>query len=279
MENEKITLSIIIPCYNCAETICECVESVVNEAIANNLSYEIIAVDDGSSDNTLLILNKLAFENKNIKVISQSNSGPSVARNVGLKLASGDFIALNDADDKWLPGKLKVQLEYLHQNPDIDLLCAKYGNCRRTEIKQEITLKKEVFHNYFSPQTSIFRKKVLVCGNIYFSENQKYSEDMKFIIDVMQHYKCMYIPILSTVPVISKCVFGESGLSSHIWKMEKGEVKNIYHVFKINQISFFYMIIAIAWSLIKYFRRIIIFALIRIKKIKYMKNNKKENVE
>ena len=83
MENEKITLSIIIPCYNCAETICECVESVVNEAIANNLSYEIIAVDDGSSDNTLLILNKLAFENKNIKVISQSNSGPSVARNVG----------------------------------------------------------------------------------------------------------------------------------------------------------------------------------------------------
>lgn len=263
----NIYLSVIIPVYNATNTIQECVESVVNEVVANRISYEIILVNDGSTDNSLELCKKLSNDNPNIKILSQNNSGPSVARNNGLRIAKGDLIALNDADDKWLPGKLKKQLNELQSNPDIDLLCAKYGECLRTEIKQKLTFKKEVFHNYFSPQTSIFRKKILVGGKIKFPEKQKYAEDMRFIINVMQHYKCMYIPFLSTVPIISKCVFGDSGLSSHLWKMEKGELSNIFYIFKIKKISFFCMIIAIIWSLIKFCRRVVISCFLKIKKI------------
>lgn len=270
----NIYLSVIIPVYNAANKIQQCVESVVSEVVANRISYEIILVNDGSTDNSLELCKKLSNDNPNIKILSQNNSGPSVARNNGLKIAKGDFIALNDADDKWLPGKLKKQLEEFQSNSDIDLLCAKYGECLRTEIKQKLTFKKEAFHNYFSPPTSIFRKKILVGGDINFPENQKYSEDMRFIINVMKHYKCMYIPFLSTVPIISKCVFGDSGLSSHLWKMEKGELSNIFYIFKIKKISFFCMVIAIVWSLIKFCRRAVISSFLKVKKT-FRKNYKK----
>lgn len=270
-----IYLSVIIPVYNAANTIQDCVESVVSEAVANSISYEIILINDGSTDNSLEMCEKLSDGNSNIKVVSQNNSGPSAARNNGLRIARGDFIAFNDADDKWLSGKLKEQLEEFNSNPDIDLLCAKYGECRRAEIKQKLTFKKEAFHNYFSPQTSIFRKKILVCGKIKFPEKQKYSEDMRFIIEVMQHCKCMYVPFLSTTPIVSKCVFGDSGLSSHLWKMEKGELSNILYIFRIKQISFLCMIMAVIWSLVKFCRRAVISCFLKIKRT-FRKNNNRQ---
>lgn len=263
----ELTLSVIIPVYNAAKTIRQSIDSVLREIKANNIFYEIIIVDDGSTDNSMEICSEFADTNKNIKIISQENSGPSAARNNGIKAASGEFIALNDSDDKWLPGKLKVQLELMKSNPDIDLVCSKYGICRRLGKKQEITFKKEVFHNFFSPQTSIFRKKILTYKNIQFPEKQKYAEDMRFLLNVMRYCRCMYIPFLATVPVIPKCVFGEAGLSSHIWEMEKGELNNILYVFQIRRISFFYMGLAILWSLIKFSRRAVISFFIKQKNL------------
>lgn len=127
--NNKIDVSVVIPVYNAEKTICECVDSVVNEMVANALSYEVILVDDGSTDNSLVLCRQYAETNPCIKVIAQKNSGPSVARNTGIKNASGEFIALNDADDKWLSGKMKIQIEELRKNTEVDLVCAKYGSC------------------------------------------------------------------------------------------------------------------------------------------------------
>lgn len=265
--NNKIDVSVVIPVYNAEKTICECVDSVVNEMVANGLSYEVILVDDGSTDNSLVLCRQYAETNPCIKVIAQKNSGPSVARNTGIKNASGEFIALNDADDKWLSGKMKIQIEELRKNTEVDLVCAKYGSCRRAGKRTDITYKKEMFHNFFSPPTSVFRLKSLVCGDVKFCENQKYSEDMRFLLDFMQHGKCVYLPFLATVPVLSKCVFGEAGLSSHIWKMEIGELKNILFTKKIRKINILVMLIAMLWSLLKSFRRAAISVFIKIRKI------------
>ena len=60
------------------------------------------------------------------QVLTQDNSGPSIARNNGIKNARGEFIALNDSDDKWMQGKLKYQLDFLKNNADISLVTAKY---------------------------------------------------------------------------------------------------------------------------------------------------------
>ena len=149
MTNEKIELSVVIPCYNCEKTLKACVESVISECELNNLSYEVILVDDGSADGTLMLCEQLKKENEKIVVISQINAGPSSARNNGIKNACGELIALNDSDDKWISGKLKIQLEYLRQHSDVDLVCAKYGNGKLGKT-QVITYAKEVFHNFFS---------------------------------------------------------------------------------------------------------------------------------
>ena len=263
MDN-KIDVSVVIPVYNAEKTICECVDSVVNEMVANGLSYEVILVDDGSTDNSLVLCRQYAETNPCIKVIAQKNSGPSVARNTGIKNASGEFIALNDADDKWLSGKMKIQIEELRKNTEVDLVCAKYGSCRRAGKRIDITYKKEMFHNFFSPQTSVFRLSALVCG---FNESLSYSEDMRFLLDFMQHGKCVYLPFLATVPVFSKYVFGEAGLSSHIWKMEVGELKNILFSKKIHKTNILVMLIAMLWSLLKFSRRAAISVFIKIRKI------------
>ena len=244
--NNKIDVSVVIPVYNAEKTICECVDSVVNEMVANGLSYEVILVDDGSTDSSLALCRQYAETNPCIKVIAQKNS------------------ALNDADDKWLSGKMKIQIEELRKNTEVDLVCAKYGSCRRAGKRTDITYKKEMFHNFFSPQTSVFRLSALVCG---FNETLSYSEDMRFLLDFMQHGKCVYLPFLATVPVLSKCVFGEAGLSSHIWKMEVGELKNILFAKKIHKINILVMLIAMLWSLLKFFRRAAISVFIKIRKI------------
>ena len=94
---EKTALiSVIIPIYNCEKVLKRCVESVINQTYKN---IEIILVDDGSQDNSLKICKEYEANNKNVLVISQKNSGPSSARNLGLKNANGEYIGFVDSDD------------------------------------------------------------------------------------------------------------------------------------------------------------------------------------
>lgn len=87
-------VSIIVPVYNCEKTIKRCIESLLNQ-IYNNI--EIIVINDGSSDNTVQILNQ--FKDERLQVINKNNGGVASARNVALGKARGDFVAFCDADD------------------------------------------------------------------------------------------------------------------------------------------------------------------------------------
>ena len=271
-KTKSVLISIIIPVYNAASTIERCVQSVVSEAEICTEDYEVILVDDGSIDSSAEICTRLVKENERIRLVSQQNAGPSVARNRGIELAHGALIALNDADDRWLPGKLKIQIEELQKNPGVDLVCAKYGTSLRAGKRTVITYRKEVFHNFFSPQTSVFRAKALVGG---FPENQRHSEDMRFLLDFMRTGTCLYMPFLATVPVSGKRVWGDSGLSAHLWKMERGELGNIVYAWQLGKIHFVIMVLACLWSLAKFFRRAIVSAIIRIKNARQEINLKK----
>lgn len=93
-----IDISIIVPAYNAEKYISACLDSLVNQT---KKEIEIIAVNDGSTDNTLNILKEYKEKfPKKIKIISQSNQGLSVARNNGIKASSGKYIALIDSDDE-----------------------------------------------------------------------------------------------------------------------------------------------------------------------------------
>ena len=252
----EIFLSVVIPCYNCSQTIGACVASVIAECEANVIRYEILLIDDGSSDNTLFLCNEIKDRNTNIRVFTQKNAGPSAARNKGIKEARGEFIAFNDSDDLWITGKLSVQLDFLRENEDVALVCSCYGIPPRNKNSFEITIGKEIFHNYYCPQTSIVRRKSVV--ETLFPENQKYSEDMRFFLEILANNRCFYIPKLAAKNFYDKEIFGDSGLSSHLWDMEKGELKNIAFIYSIKKISFMLFLLATTWSVMKFIRRILI---------------------
>jgi hypothetical protein len=109
-------VSVIIPSFNHARYIRECIDSVFCQTFKD---FEVIVVDDGSSDESLDILR--SFGNR-IRLIEQSNRGTQAARNRGLQLAKGKYIALLDSDDGWLPNKLEVQIDALSRQPEIGLL-------------------------------------------------------------------------------------------------------------------------------------------------------------
>jgi glycosyltransferase involved in cell wall biosynthesis len=109
-------VSVVIPTYNRGWILKEAVDSVLSQDCEN---FEIIVVDDGSTDNSQDVL--FSYGDK-IKVIRQENKGVSAARNKGIASSSGTYIAFLDSDDLWLPGKLEAQLEFFRNNPDA-LIC------------------------------------------------------------------------------------------------------------------------------------------------------------
>ncbi|MBP5442030.1 MAG: glycosyltransferase family 2 protein [Treponema sp.] len=88
--------SIIVPMYNSADTIKSCVESIKNQTYLN---FECLLIDDGSSDNTVILCQNMIKDDPRIQLIQQENKGVSAARNTGLKNASGDYLVFVDSDD------------------------------------------------------------------------------------------------------------------------------------------------------------------------------------
>ncbi|MEA3446546.1 MAG: glycosyltransferase family A protein [Bacteroidota bacterium] len=116
---EKARISVIIPVYNAEKYLSEAIESVIAQKVDN---MEIIVVDDGSTDNSAAIAESFS---PRIKIIRQSNKGAGAARNKGVALANGNFLAFIDADDLWSKDKLKKQIALFKQNPSLDIT---FGN-------------------------------------------------------------------------------------------------------------------------------------------------------
>jgi len=110
-------VSVIIPTYNGSRFIRETIQSVLDQTY-NNL--EIMVVDDGSTDDTSLIVKSVT--DQRITYIQQKNAGVSPARNHGIAVSKGDYIAFLDHDDVWLPCKLEKQLSLFEQNPKVALI-------------------------------------------------------------------------------------------------------------------------------------------------------------
>jgi glycosyltransferase involved in cell wall biosynthesis len=127
-------VSIVLPIYNRAATLPRCVASVLAQTFSE---FELIAVDDASTDNSTSIAEQ--FADPRIRLLRhEKNAGPSAARNTGIRAARGEFIALIDSDDEWLPDKLRQQIGLLDARAADVCVCEYFIIDRETARRQRL---------------------------------------------------------------------------------------------------------------------------------------------
>lgn len=108
-------VSVIIPAYNSSRYLAETIESVLAQSYRE---FEVIVVDDGSTDETLAVAQRFA---PTVRALTKANGGPASARNLAMQHASGDYLAFLDSDDLWVADKLEKQVAFLESNPQVAL--------------------------------------------------------------------------------------------------------------------------------------------------------------
>ncbi len=147
-----VKLSVIMPVYNSSEYLTMSLNSIINQTIDD---VEVICIDDGSTDNSPIILEQYGKEYDFIKIIRQENSGPSIARNNGIKEATGEYIAFLDSDDIYLDNTALEKMYNLAKRHDANMVTA---NLR--QIKTDGTFEEEydfnnVLFTYFTMESVI----------------------------------------------------------------------------------------------------------------------------
>lgn len=258
-------VSVIIPMYNAESTIETCIDSVLKQTYKGKV--EIIVVNDGSTDNSQVIVEELIRKNNsniNIQLINKENGGVSKARNTGLRIATGDYLALLDSDDEWFENKLEIQIPFLKDsNRNIDFIASNRNNEKTTfpykiihNKYAEITLKKLLFKIVGQTSTAIFKNKILI-NTGYFDENQKYSEDANYWLRISLKNRMVLLSESLVITGAGKPSVGFSGLSSNVEAMEKGVQKNIKEMFTNHHINIFEYVFFVIFSRVKYLKRIL----------------------
>ncbi|MBZ4027788.1 glycosyltransferase [Lactobacillus johnsonii] len=189
-------VSVIIPVFNAGKNVENCIQSLLNQTYKN---FEILIIDDGSTDNTLTILEKYE-RNKKIKVIHQTNSGVSTARNLGISKANGKYIGFVDADDRVRPNYLEDLVVAIETEKNIDVaICGfeiqdsltkavKY----KTNFSQKIVSAKNVLSHIFDFDgplgfvwNKLWKKEIIEKNKISFRNDVTMAEDLIFVIEYL----------------------------------------------------------------------------------------------
>lgn len=199
-------ISVIVPCYNVAPYLQRCVDSILNQTYSN---FELILVDDGSTDETGTLCDKLLQADERIKVVHKHNGGLSDARNAGIDVAAGDFLSFVDGDDYLELNAYELMVTEM-QNPDISLVSAGImgedvnGNKSALISEQyQCLTKEEALTNLLGSKRTIGQSS---CNKLFrreLFENLRYkkgiiNEDMEIlpkILDVCQKVVLLNVPV------------------------------------------------------------------------------------
>ncbi len=218
-------VSVVIPAYNAALFIGETIESVRSQTLTN---WELLIINDGSTDNTAEIVETYCQTDPRIQLISKPNAGVSAARNLGGKLAQGELIAFLDADDQWLPEKLAIHVDRMNAVPKIGISFArveflefdgtptgKFTNCSLFNLRSE---------NFLYTNPTVTTSNVVIRTELFreidgFDPAIHYSEDMELLFrsSCLTHWK-----IEGINRVLVHYRIHRTGLSSTLNQMEAG---------------------------------------------------------
>lgn len=204
-EKTSSFFSIVVPVYNASKWLNDTLGSVLSQDFDN---WELILVDDGSTDDSYLILEDFASKDKRIKAISQKNSGVSAARNRGLQYASGEYVIFLDADDMLSENALSTYFNVITSHPDVEVIkgshfVKSFDKLFETRFAQNRVGCEDKL--YKGPQflenmawyhcviyAYCYKMSFLKANKLQFIEGASYLEDGAFIVSVLRIAKCCY---------------------------------------------------------------------------------------
>lgn len=197
-------VSIIVPVYNVAPFLEQCIQSIVSQSYPD---FECILVDDGSSDGSEKICDQWKTKDNRIKVIHQTNQGVSSARNHGLSVAKGEYIAFIDSDDWVEYDYLEILMSKMNYKDcdlsvggmtanykDGSIKISSYKDCRIEISSKESSdfIEVESLYLLFGPVIKIYKKIIIDQFKIQFDSNLSYGEDLLFNYEYLLHIKTIY---------------------------------------------------------------------------------------
>lgn len=231
-------LSVIIPVFNAEAYLRECLDSVINQSF--DWDFEIILVNDGSTDNSLAICKSYEKSDDRITVINGVNGGVSKARNRGLDVAKGDWITFADADDYFLDDALSTLYERARQT-GTDLVLANAFKLKNGKTSELHSLKNEVLPNaimsikHFALWGYLFNADIIRKYRLRFIEGLAYSEDRIFIYQMSRYCK--------TIAFCNKPIYVYRINAASVCSSQDGVRKACHHIdasFYLRQLALAY---------------------------------------
>lgn len=268
--NEPVPVSVVIPCFRCANTIDRALASVRNQT---SPPAEVVLVEDASDDGgaTLRAIERAAVVLRSVCpviVLEQGhNAGPAAARNRAWDSATQPYLAFLDADDAWHPRKLQHHTDWMLSHPEVAL--SGHASCMieseeprpRSEISSEesrVTAHSMLWSNPFSTRSVMLKRDL----PFRFPEHMRRAEDYCLWLSIVFAGHSAYL--LSPVLAYSfKPAFGAGGLTRDLWLMERGELAAYAMLRRAGHIDPVTACAARVWSLIRFVRRVLLTRLAR----------------
>ena len=200
-----VKVSVVIPAYNAEEFLQDALDSVLNQTLK---SFEVIVVDDGSSDGTPDILRQYG---NHIKWRSQDNRGQASAINEGVRLSTAEYIAYLDADDMCLPERLEVEVRYLDEHPDEDLVYSdhyytdKFGEIQETAKSRPLDRFLLLQYNHIA-RSSVMHRKVCLDKVGLFDESNTGNDDWDMWVKMSEVFRLAHI----NIPLVKRRIHGRN---------------------------------------------------------------------
>lgn len=255
-EKKQPCVSVVVPVYNCEKYLDDCINSIRYQSLEN---IEIICVNDGSKDNSLKILKNHASKDSRIKVIDKENSGVSKTRQAGLNVATGEYVAFVDSDDK-ISSKAYETAYSKAKKENADIVCFGWKNFASTH--------NAVFRNNYSPKEKIYdvskdknawkkakrkRESIYIWNKLYkrslIQENNiSFNSELKIAED--EYFNLSLYPFAKKIVNIPNQFYkyrqneNSTMFKTSLWSIIKNYIKmcsQIFKFYKKNKINFSFM--------------------------------------
>lgn len=256
MADMTLSVSVVIPAHNSESTIERAIRSVFAQT---ELPHEVIVVDDCSTDNTCSIVRTIASTAPCPLhlIVLDRNVGPSQTRNTGWNAATQEFVAFLDSDDSWHPQKLEIQYGWMISHPEYPVTGHLTGAAEQTIASKYVKVQLfRLWHflirNRISTPTVMVRREI----SERFDVSLWYSEDYELWLRILsQTHQIVRLEVPLTQ--LHKAEFGESGLSSKLFAMYKGELQALRSMRTKRQCGRTIWTLLVIWKTAKYLLRVI----------------------